>query len=103
MPQGAAAEGRRGRSIWDTFAATPGKVAGGDTGATAADFYRRYLEVRYSRAWRAGWRPWRAVRRPLHQAGHSASLHAAYQWRVKSKGASASVPACKRRRVLQGI
>ena len=29
-------------SIWDTFAATPGAVAGGDTGAHAADHYRRW-------------------------------------------------------------
>src|SRR5258705_248993 len=29
-------------SIWDTFAATPGKVEHGDTGEQAADHYRRY-------------------------------------------------------------
>ncbi|MFI9816391.1 GH1 family beta-glucosidase [Saccharothrix variisporea] len=32
----------RGPSIWDTFAATPGKVEGGDTGEPACDHYRRY-------------------------------------------------------------
>jgi beta-glucosidase len=32
----------RGLSIWDTFAHTPGKVAGGDTGDVAADHYRRF-------------------------------------------------------------
>ena len=36
--------GGRGRSIWDTFAATPGRVAGGDTGAVAADHYHRYRQ-----------------------------------------------------------
>ena len=42
--QGAVAEGGRGVSIWDTFAATPGKTTNGDTGETADDFYHRYLE-----------------------------------------------------------
>ncbi len=32
----------RGPSIWDTFAHTPGKVANGDTGDVADDFYHRY-------------------------------------------------------------
>ncbi|CRK57952.1 Beta-glucosidase [Alloactinosynnema sp. L-07] len=32
----------RGRSIWDTFAHTPGKIDGGDTGDVAADHYHRY-------------------------------------------------------------
>jgi beta-glucosidase len=32
----------RGRSIWDTFAATPGKITGGATGDPAADHYRRW-------------------------------------------------------------
>jgi beta-glucosidase len=32
----------RGPSIWDTFAATPGRVAGGDTGDPACDHYHRY-------------------------------------------------------------
>ncbi|KOV79964.1 GH1 family beta-glucosidase [Nocardia sp. NRRL S-836] len=32
----------RGPSIWDTFAATPGKVLAGDTGDPACDHYRRY-------------------------------------------------------------
>ncbi|QVQ55154.1 beta-glucosidase [Spiractinospora alimapuensis] len=34
----------RGRSIWDTFCATPGKVLGGDTGEPAADHYRLFRE-----------------------------------------------------------
>jgi beta-glucosidase len=32
----------RGPSIWDTFAHTPGRVLGGDTGDVAVDHYRRY-------------------------------------------------------------
>src|SRR6185437_14625155 len=31
----------RGRSIWDTFAATPGKVTNGDNGDIACDHLRR--------------------------------------------------------------
>ncbi|WP_335988189.1 GH1 family beta-glucosidase [Glycomyces sp. MUSA5-2] len=42
--EGAAAEGGRGPSIWDTFAATPGKVKHGDTGDTACDHYHRWRE-----------------------------------------------------------
>lgn len=42
--EGAVAEDGRGPSIWDTFAATPGKVDNGDTGAVAADHYHRYRE-----------------------------------------------------------
>ncbi|HEX5740309.1 MAG TPA: GH1 family beta-glucosidase [Pilimelia sp.] len=42
--EGAVAEGGRTPSIWDTFAATPGKVAGGDTGEWAADHFHRYAE-----------------------------------------------------------
>lgn len=34
----------RGRSIWDTFAHTPGAVLGGDTGDVACDHYHRYAE-----------------------------------------------------------
>ncbi|MFI6401807.1 GH1 family beta-glucosidase [Streptomyces sp. NPDC050548] len=34
--------GGRGPSIWDTFAATPGAVRDGDTGAVAADHYHRF-------------------------------------------------------------
>jgi beta-glucosidase len=40
--EGAVAEDGRGPSIWDTFAATPGRVDNGDTGAVAADHYHRY-------------------------------------------------------------
>jgi len=40
--EGAAREDGRGESIWDRFAATPGKVRAGDTGEVACDFYHRY-------------------------------------------------------------
>ncbi|WP_322632788.1 GH1 family beta-glucosidase [Glycomyces albidus] len=40
--EGAATEDGRGRSIWDTFTATPGKVRDGHTAATACDHYHRY-------------------------------------------------------------
>ena len=39
--EGAVREGGRGRSIWDTFSHTPGKVRGGDTGDIACDSYHR--------------------------------------------------------------
>ncbi|MEU1277218.1 GH1 family beta-glucosidase [Streptomyces sp. NPDC005805] len=39
--EGAADRDGRGASIWDTFAHTPGKVAHGHTGDTAADHYNR--------------------------------------------------------------
>jgi beta-glucosidase len=42
--EGAADEGGRGPSIWDTFSRTPGKVHNGDTGDVAADHYRRHRE-----------------------------------------------------------
>ncbi|MEW2547222.1 GH1 family beta-glucosidase [Streptomyces sp. NPDC047002] len=42
--EGAAAEDGRTPSIWDTFAHTPGRVLGGDTGDTAADHYHRYRD-----------------------------------------------------------
>ena len=42
--EGAAHEGGRGESVWDRFAATPGKVRNGDTGEIACDFYHRYRE-----------------------------------------------------------
>jgi beta-glucosidase len=42
--EGAATAGGRGRSIWDTFSHTPGKVNGGDTGDVACDHYHRYAE-----------------------------------------------------------
>ena len=42
--EGAANEDGRGESVWDRFAATPGKVRNGDTGAVACDFYHRYRE-----------------------------------------------------------
>jgi beta-glucosidase len=42
--EGAVHEGGRGMSIWDTFSHTPGKVANGDTGDVADDFYHRYPE-----------------------------------------------------------
>jgi beta-glucosidase len=42
--EGAASEGGRSPSIWDTFSATPGKVVGGESGAVACDHYHRYVE-----------------------------------------------------------
>lgn len=39
--EGAATADGRGPSIWDTFSATPGKVANGDTGEVADDHYHR--------------------------------------------------------------
>ncbi|MEU5049950.1 GH1 family beta-glucosidase [Streptomyces sp. NPDC021096] len=42
--EGAAAEDGRTPSIWDTFARTPGRVLGGDTGDTATDHYHRRRE-----------------------------------------------------------
>ncbi|UOQ48445.1 GH1 family beta-glucosidase [Gracilibacillus caseinilyticus] len=42
--EGAAKEGGRGVSIWDTFSKTPGKVANGDNGDVACDSYHRYEE-----------------------------------------------------------
>lgn len=42
--EGAAYEDGRGLSIWDQFAATPGKVHQGDTGEVAADHYHRMPE-----------------------------------------------------------
>ncbi|GGP49682.1 GH1 family beta-glucosidase [Saccharothrix coeruleofusca] len=42
--EGATTEDGRGPSIWDTFAATPGKVLGGDTGEPACDHYHRYAD-----------------------------------------------------------
>ncbi|SMD12545.1 GH1 family beta-glucosidase [Lentzea albidocapillata] len=40
--EGATTVDGRGASIWDTFAATPGKVLAGDTGDPACDHYHRY-------------------------------------------------------------
>jgi beta-glucosidase len=49
--EGAVRDDGRGESIWDRFAATPGKIAMGDTGAIACDSYHRYREdVRLLRA-----------------------------------------------------
>ncbi|MEV5751403.1 GH1 family beta-glucosidase [Actinoallomurus sp. NPDC052308] len=42
--EGAVDEDGRGPSIWDTFAHTPGKVLGGDTGDVATDHYHRFRE-----------------------------------------------------------
>ncbi|AKU15483.1 GH1 family beta-glucosidase [Luteipulveratus mongoliensis] len=42
--EGSLQAGGRGRSVWDDFCAEPGRIAGGDTPATAADFYHRYAE-----------------------------------------------------------
>lgn len=42
--EGASHEGGRGPSIWDTFCATPGKVANGDTGLVACDHFHRFAD-----------------------------------------------------------
>lgn len=42
--EGAAAEEGRGPSIWDAFAATPGKVKDGSNPSVASDHYHRYKE-----------------------------------------------------------
>ncbi len=42
--EGAAREGGRGPSIWDTFSHTPGRVYNGDNGDVACDSYHRYEE-----------------------------------------------------------
>lgn len=42
--EGAATEGGRGPSIWDTFAHTPGLTYRGDTGDIACDHYHRWAE-----------------------------------------------------------
>ena len=42
--EGATHEDGRGESVWDRFAATPGKVRNGDSGEIACDFYHRYRD-----------------------------------------------------------
>lgn len=42
--EGAATEDGKGVSVWDTFARTPGRVAGGDTLDVACDHYHRFDE-----------------------------------------------------------
>jgi beta-glucosidase len=42
--EGAATADGRGKSIWDTFSATPGKVMNGHTGDVACDHYNRFPE-----------------------------------------------------------
>ncbi|WP_263373726.1 GH1 family beta-glucosidase [Granulicella aggregans] len=42
--EGGVNEGGRGKTIWDTFSHTPGKVANGDTGDVSTDSYHRYKE-----------------------------------------------------------
>jgi len=42
--EGAVDADGRGVSIWDTFSAVPGAIAGGDTAAAACDHYHRFPE-----------------------------------------------------------
>ncbi|HET9658152.1 MAG TPA: GH1 family beta-glucosidase [Kineosporiaceae bacterium] len=42
--EGAVDEGGRGRSVWDTFAHTPGRIHDGSTGDVACDQFHRYPE-----------------------------------------------------------
>lgn len=42
--EGATTQDGRGESVWDRFAATPGRVRNGDDGSIACDFYNRYRD-----------------------------------------------------------
>jgi beta-glucosidase len=42
--EGAVTADGRGRSVWDTFCDTPGRIADGSSGAVACDHYHRYRE-----------------------------------------------------------
>ncbi len=42
--EGGVQEGGRGKSIWDVFSHTPGKIRNGDTGDIACDSYHRWQE-----------------------------------------------------------
>ncbi|CAM0952009.1 unnamed protein product [Alopecurus aequalis] len=42
--EGAVHEGGRGPTVWDKFAHTPGKIADGNNGDVALDFYHKYKE-----------------------------------------------------------
>ena len=42
--EGASTEDGKGESIWDRFGTVPGKIANGDTPATACDHYHRYRD-----------------------------------------------------------
>ncbi|MFI6025631.1 GH1 family beta-glucosidase [Amycolatopsis magusensis] len=76
--EGAGPPGSRGPSIWDTFAARPGRTADGDNGDVACDHYHRYPEdlqllhalgvgaYRFSVSWA---RLQHAGRGPLNQRG----------------------------------
>ena len=76
--EGAVDEDGRGRSIWDVFTHTPGKVYGGETGDVACDSYHRIAEdvaclaelgagaYRFSIAWS---RVLPSGRGPVNQAG----------------------------------
>jgi beta-glucosidase len=76
--EGAVEEDGRGRSIWDEFSHTPGKVRGGETGDIACDSYHRVAEdvallaelgvgaYRFSIAWS---RVLPTGRGPVNQAG----------------------------------
>ena len=76
--EGGVDEGGRSRSIWDTFAHTPGKIEDGSTGDVADDHYHRYEEdVELMAGLGVGWYrfsiAWPRVqpdgRGPLNEAG----------------------------------
>jgi beta-glucosidase len=76
--EGAATEDGKGLSIWDTFAAEPGRIVDGSSGAVACDHYHRWAEdielmrrlgaggYRFSVAWP---RIQPAGRGPVNEAG----------------------------------
>src|SRR6187431_2683348 len=83
--EGAVNEDGRGRSIWDTFAHTPGKIEDKTTGDVANDHYHRYKEdiglirelgakaYRFSIAWPRCFRKERASPTPRASTSTTAS------------------------------
>ena len=101
--EGAAAEGGRGPSIWDTFTHQPGKVIDGSNGDVACDHYHRYaadvdliaslhvdayrFSISWSRVQPLGYGPWNEAgfafygRLLERLATHNISAHVTlYHW-----------------------